>query len=154
MSLVLQGNYEESEALLQENRDLLDRTAEALLERETLDTADLRALMDGQTLPPLPAPDAESEVTDSESPTDPTPTRSSLGKSSPTRNRCRAREAPVEEPRTDEIFSADRVTIVRVLNHTPDSFSDGGRFGTPRGGPPDIALRLPQAWPWKRPVPT
>ena len=26
------------------------------------------------------------------------------------------------------IFSLDRVTIVGILNTTPDSFSDGGRF--------------------------
>ncbi len=33
---------------------LLDRIAEALLERETLETTDLKRLLDGQVLPPLP----------------------------------------------------------------------------------------------------
>ncbi len=59
MSGALSALYEESKNLLIENRELLDRVAEALLERETLDTTDLRALMDGEPLPPLPAPDAE-----------------------------------------------------------------------------------------------
>jgi dihydropteroate synthase len=33
------------------------------------------------------------------------------------------------------VFSPDRVTIVGVLNLTPDSFSDGGRFLDAAGGP-------------------
>ena len=33
----------------------------------------------------------------------------------------------------ESIFPADRMTIVGVLNLTPDSFSDGGRFVGPGG---------------------
>ncbi len=74
VSQALHDLYNESKSLLEEHRDLLDRVAEALLERETLDTADLQALMDGEPLPPLPSPDTdEPEVTDSESPSDPKP---------------------------------------------------------------------------------
>jgi len=34
----------------------------------------------------------------------------------------------------ESIFPTDRVTIMGVLNVTPDSFSDGGRFATANGG--------------------
>jgi cell division protease FtsH len=50
--------YEAARSLLAENRQLLDRIAEALLERETLETSDLKRLLDGEVLPPLPPPPA------------------------------------------------------------------------------------------------
>ncbi len=67
--------YDESKALLEENRELLDQVAESLLERETLDTANLQALMDGEPLPPLEAPDSnEPEAKeDAEAPSDSKP---------------------------------------------------------------------------------
>jgi cell division protease FtsH len=49
--------YDEAKTLLAENRAVLDRIAEALLERETLETVDLKRLPDGQ-VPPLPPPPA------------------------------------------------------------------------------------------------
>jgi cell division protease FtsH len=48
--------YAEAKQLLEENRDLLERIAEALLERETLDGAELKLIMAGEPLPPLPSP--------------------------------------------------------------------------------------------------
>jgi cell division protease FtsH len=72
VSLVLNGLYDESKALLDDNRELLDRVAESLLERETLDTADLRTLMAGEELPPMEAPDAD-QAQDSETPSDSKP---------------------------------------------------------------------------------
>jgi cell division protease FtsH len=62
VSDTLRGLYEEARSLLAENRVVLDRVTEALLERETLDARDLKALVAGQPLPPLavaPAPRAE-----------------------------------------------------------------------------------------------
>jgi cell division protease FtsH len=50
--------YGDAKAVLEENRQILDRIAEALLERETLETADLKRLLEGQALPPLPPPPA------------------------------------------------------------------------------------------------
>jgi cell division protease FtsH len=50
--------YDEAKTLLAENRSMLDRIAEALLERETLETVDLKRLLEGQVLPPLPPPPA------------------------------------------------------------------------------------------------
>ena len=44
--------------LLAGHRPTLDRIAEALLERETLETSDLKRLLEGATLPPLPPPPA------------------------------------------------------------------------------------------------
>jgi cell division protease FtsH len=50
--------YDEARRMLADNRQLLDRIAEALLERETLETVDLKRLLEGQSLPPLPPPPA------------------------------------------------------------------------------------------------
>jgi cell division protease FtsH len=56
VSKILIGLYNEARQELTDHRGMLDCIAEALLERETLDTADLAILMDGKTLPPLPVP--------------------------------------------------------------------------------------------------
>jgi cell division protease FtsH len=50
--------YDAAKSVLAENRGLLDRIAAALLERETLETSDLKRLLDGEVLPPLPPPPA------------------------------------------------------------------------------------------------
>jgi cell division protease FtsH len=50
--------YAEARDLLAGHRPTLDRIAEALLERETLETSDLRRLLEGGTLPALPPPPA------------------------------------------------------------------------------------------------
>ena len=49
--------YEEAKQLLGENRGALDRISAALLERETLEGFELKLLMQGKPLPPLPTPD-------------------------------------------------------------------------------------------------
>ena len=46
----------EAKELLAQNRTSLDRIAEALLERETLEGAELLLLIKGEPLPPLRAP--------------------------------------------------------------------------------------------------
>ena len=56
VSKILTGLYDEARQDLVDHRTMLDRIAEALLERETLDTADLKLLMAGKPLPPLPVP--------------------------------------------------------------------------------------------------
>ncbi len=48
--------YLEARGVLERERAALDRIADALLERETLETADLKKLVAGEVLPPLPAP--------------------------------------------------------------------------------------------------
>jgi cell division protease FtsH len=50
--------YAEARDLLAGSRLMLDRIAEALLERETLETSDLKRLLEGSALPPLPPPPA------------------------------------------------------------------------------------------------
>jgi cell division protease FtsH len=55
---ILRSLYEEAKQLLADQRPLLDRISEALLERETLDGAELELLRQGRALPPLPAPAA------------------------------------------------------------------------------------------------
>ena len=53
VSSTLRQKYDEALKLLVDNRDVLDRIALALLERETLGTADLDLLLNNQELPPL-----------------------------------------------------------------------------------------------------
>jgi cell division protease FtsH len=69
---MLNDLYEAASQLLQENRETLDGIADALLERETLEGADLERILAGEPLPPLPspiAPPAEEEATPSQTPT-------------------------------------------------------------------------------------
>jgi cell division protease FtsH len=58
---LLNSLYDEARRLLTDNRDKLDRIAETLLERETLETSDLARIMAGEPLKPLPDPLAEAE---------------------------------------------------------------------------------------------
>jgi cell division protease FtsH len=58
---LLNSLYDEARRLLTDNRDKLDRIAETLLERETLETSDLTRIMAGEPLKPLPDPLAEPE---------------------------------------------------------------------------------------------
>ena len=60
--LVITG-YDTAKQIMDEHADALVRIAEALLERETLDAADVRALIAGEKLPQLaPSPDKPQQV--------------------------------------------------------------------------------------------
>jgi cell division protease FtsH len=64
VSRMLRECYDEANRVLVEHRDFLDRIAEELLERETLEAPDLKLILAGQALPPLPPatrPPAPSE---------------------------------------------------------------------------------------------
>ncbi len=56
---ILDVAFESAERVIGANRDLLDEIANALLERETLDADDIRMLVAGEKLPPLPESDIE-----------------------------------------------------------------------------------------------
>jgi cell division protease FtsH len=51
---ILDDAYEETKGVLEGHTDLLERIAEALLERETLDADDIKLLEEGSPLPPVP----------------------------------------------------------------------------------------------------
>ena len=53
---ILGETYGKARQLLEEHRELLDVVGDALLERETLEGAELQLLIEGETLPPLPVP--------------------------------------------------------------------------------------------------
>jgi cell division protease FtsH len=63
VSVLLHQEYDSAKRLLVENRVILDRISASLLERETLDTEELRMLVANETLPPLP-PIASAETKD------------------------------------------------------------------------------------------
>ena len=50
---LVEAGYEKARDILTEHRGKLDAIAEALLERETLDGAELEAILDGRDLPPV-----------------------------------------------------------------------------------------------------
>ncbi|MDJ0851879.1 MAG: ATP-dependent zinc metalloprotease FtsH [Myxococcota bacterium] len=64
ISRILTTAYDDAKRLLTEHRDVLDRISEALLERETLEGSELQLLIEGQELPPLPAPETPSQKHD------------------------------------------------------------------------------------------
>ncbi|MFI5316083.1 MAG: ATP-dependent zinc metalloprotease FtsH [Myxococcota bacterium] len=53
---ILSDRYARAKQMLIERREVLDKIAHALLERETLEESDLRLLLDGRELPALPEP--------------------------------------------------------------------------------------------------
>jgi cell division protease FtsH len=55
--------YARASVILSENRELLDRIAQALLDRETIDRDDLDRLAKNQPLPPRTLPPAEPSTT-------------------------------------------------------------------------------------------
>ena len=59
---ILTGRYGEARQILLDNRVRLDRIAEALLERETLETSDLELLLRGDELPPMRPASTEVRV--------------------------------------------------------------------------------------------
>jgi len=62
---MLASLYDEAYQLLSDNRATLDRIAEALLVRETLDTGELQLLLESKPLPPMPLPLADSPPVES-----------------------------------------------------------------------------------------
>ncbi len=62
---MLASLYDEAYQMLSDNRATLDRIAEALLERETLDTGELALLLEGKPLPPMALPVADSPPVES-----------------------------------------------------------------------------------------
>jgi cell division protease FtsH len=63
ISEILTKKYDEARQLLVDHRDALDRVAEALLERETLEGPQLKILLRGDELPDLPPVDVGSAET-------------------------------------------------------------------------------------------
>jgi cell division protease FtsH len=53
---ILTDRYARAKQMLIDRRDVLDKIAHSLLERETLDESDLRLLLEGRELPALPEP--------------------------------------------------------------------------------------------------
>jgi len=53
--LVTEG-YEKAKVVLSENPQTLESIAQALIEREVLDSGDIALLLEGKSLPPLPVP--------------------------------------------------------------------------------------------------
>jgi cell division protease FtsH len=56
---ILTSCYDRARGWIEERREALDRIAAALLERETLGEAELRILLEGGVLPPLPEPSSQ-----------------------------------------------------------------------------------------------
>jgi cell division protease FtsH len=59
---ILREGYDRAKGLVLDKRIELDRIAESLLERETLDLVELKLLLEGKPLPPLPRPDVTPKV--------------------------------------------------------------------------------------------
>jgi cell division protease FtsH len=88
VSETLNSLYVEAKQLLVANRATLDSIAESLLERETLDTADLRLLIAGQALPAL-------VLSTTDEPASPEPRREAKTEAAP---KFSGKELPDPEP--------------------------------------------------------
>ena len=54
MRRIVSSGYDKAKNLLAANRDTLERIAQALLEREVIDAAEVKLLMEGKPLPEKP----------------------------------------------------------------------------------------------------
>ena len=145
------SGYERAKAILNENREALIRIAEALLERESLDAAEIKLLIAGQ---PLEERRARQGRTETEKPT-PAPAKGVYGQRRASRRtesphrpkgsiRARPRPsvthhgwplllcAPCDRSHwtflEQRLRSGTRTAVMGILNVTPDSFSDGGQY--------------------------
>ena len=62
ITVILNSMYEEAKQMLSDNRVVLDRISDALLERETLNREELQLLLEGKPLPAIPIPAEETNV--------------------------------------------------------------------------------------------
>jgi cell division protease FtsH len=60
---IVDEQYLRAKKILEDRIDILHRMANALLERETLDAAEIKIILEGGVLPPLPAPPAATAGT-------------------------------------------------------------------------------------------
>ncbi len=60
--LIVTKNYELAHKIIQENRDTVSKIAEALLERETLDAAQIDTIVEGKDLPKMETPNDKTEA--------------------------------------------------------------------------------------------
>jgi cell division protease FtsH len=58
---LVSNGYTTARTILSENKETLERIARALIEREVLDAADIKLLVDGKELPPMPPPPSKSD---------------------------------------------------------------------------------------------
>jgi cell division protease FtsH len=73
---LIDDSHEYAMGLLRDKKDVLDRVAEALVERETLDEQEFHALIEGRELPPMkktppPAPAPQEEEQPEKAPAKP-----------------------------------------------------------------------------------
>lgn len=55
--MLVDSGYQAAHSLLENNKPLMHRMAQALLERESLDAEELKLLVAGKDLPPMRTPD-------------------------------------------------------------------------------------------------
>ena len=124
------NSYNQAKDLLTTHRAQLEALAQALLEKETLDSTEIDRILDSFLNPEEP----------SEIPAEPA-TRPPAGVTmSGLTHPAGLGEIPERRHIWAALLAAPRPLVMGVLNVTPDSFADGGRFSTPTP-------------PWPRPGP-
>jgi cell division protease FtsH len=58
---LVNNGYSTAKQILSENRDTLEKVAKALIEREVLDANEIKILVDGKELPPMPPPTSKPD---------------------------------------------------------------------------------------------
>jgi cell division protease FtsH len=58
---LVNNGYSTAKQILSDNRDTLEKVAKALIEREVLDANEIKLLVDGKELPPMPPPTAKAD---------------------------------------------------------------------------------------------
>ncbi|TVR63712.1 MAG: ATP-dependent metallopeptidase FtsH/Yme1/Tma family protein [Gemmatimonadales bacterium] len=116
---ILDEAHEQARELLEREKDLLERIAQALLERETLDRDEVMLLARGEPLPPLePVPGSDDPVPSSPSASDPETGSEARTGATPDPSPTSAREAS-EDKKTDPVDLEDRAEESASVGSAP-----------------------------------
>ena len=125
---IIDEQYALARKLLEENRDKVEVMTKALLEWETIDADQIDDIMAGQ--PPRPPKPVAAQARRSR----PTAAAPQGAEPRPRRRRAPERRSTASSGAGEFLLPLDRPLVMGVVNVTPDSFSDGGRFLDPQRG--------------------
>ena len=128
---LVEGAYNRARQLLSDNLDKLHVLSQALLEREILDGDEVEKLLRGEQLEPLARDRGNGDADATPAPAEAegrTPRAGPRPSESPPARAQAWPETVIFTHRSGSWDLSERARVVGILNVTPDSFSDGGRF--------------------------
>ena len=137
---IVEAAHQRAKDILSEHREDLERISEILVKRETIEKAEFEALLEGKSEEDVFGPDEEPSTRPAARAARGRAQRPAAGRPAPAaasrpRRRRGPRPRPAREAATPGLSEpapwTRRSSVMGIVNVTPDSFSDGGRFYRP-----------------------